>query len=154
MRKVWTYTGAAAITVFSVVAVSVRTRTVTDLAAAIAIAIWVGIFVSSPRKYARMMPLATFVGILTLALLAFAEFHSGAPRNDFLPFYVGASTLGVRDFYGIAAARATRESLSQHQFPMPFIRLPFYAWLLRPLDLPPAFVHVRIRQLSAAPSSV
>jgi|ERR1039458_4051151 hypothetical protein len=134
LHKVWAHTGAmVGIAVFSVVALSVHTRTITDLAAALATAIWVGIFVSSPGKYERLMPLATILGILALAFGTLVVFQSGTPRNDFLQFYVGAGTLGAHDFYGTAAAQATRESLSQDQFPMAFVRLPFFAWLLRPL---------------------
>jgi hypothetical protein len=119
--------------VLCVVALSFHARTTTDLAAAFATAIWVGIFVSSPGKYERLMPLATILGILALAFGTRVVFLSGTPRNDFLPFYVGAGTLGAHSFYGTAAAQATRESLSQDQFPVAFVRLPFYAWLLRPL---------------------
>jgi hypothetical protein len=134
LYKIWEHARApVSVAVFSAVALSLRTRAITDLAAALAIAISVGIFVSSPGKYARLVPLATIAGILTLAYVTLVEFHSGTPPNDFLQFYVGAGTLGAPDFYGTAAERATRESLSQHQFPMVFVRLPFYAWLLRPL---------------------
>jgi hypothetical protein len=121
------------IAVLSVVALSIRIRTIADFAAALATAIWVGIFVSSPGKYKRLMPLATIFGILALVSGTRVVFWNGMPKNDFLQFYVGAGTVGAHDFYGTAAAQATRESLSQEQFPMAFVRLPFYAWLLHPL---------------------
>ena len=134
MHKVRAHTGAmVSIAVLSVVALSVRTRAVTDLAAALATAIWVGIFVSNPGKYERLMPLATILGILALVFGTRVVFLSGMPKNDFLQFYAGAGSLGAHDLYATAAAQATRESLSQNQFPMAFVRLPFYAWLLRPL---------------------
>ena len=119
--------------VLSVVALSVHSRTITDLAAALATAIWVGIIVSSPDKYKRLMPLATILGIIALVFGTRVVFLNEIPKNDFLPFYVGARTLGAHHFYGTAAEQATQESLSQDQFPVAFVRLPFYAWLLRPL---------------------
>jgi hypothetical protein len=123
----------AGIAALSVAALSIRARTITDLAAALATAIWVGIFVSSSHKYERLMPLAAISGILVLVLGTLVVFHRETPRNDFLQFYVGAGAVGAQDFYGSATAEATRESLSQHQFPMAFVRIPFYAWLLHPL---------------------
>jgi hypothetical protein len=59
--------------------------------------------------------------------------RGGVPKNDFLPFYLAAKSVPFS--YSSIAAQATAESLRQHQYPMPFVRLPFYALLVRPLAL-------------------
>jgi len=116
-----------------VAALFAPSREIRDIAAALATSLWVWMLVSHPAKYSRLVPFGVLAGVLAMSFGIVVIFRGNAPKNDFLQFYVGAQNAGARNFYAMAASSATTQSLLQNQFPMPFVRLPFYAFLLRPL---------------------
>lgn len=89
-------------------------------------------FAKSPQRYSRFLRLGLILGVGIIAFAAQISFRSHI-KNDFLSFRTGAACVGVKDFYGQSSDSGTRESLEQNQFPMHFVRLPFYAAMLYPL---------------------
>lgn len=100
--------------------------------AAACIAIWVWKFVQAPSRYARFLWPGTLLGVIVFGAGTFYVLRGNVPRNDFLSFYVAARNPG-RGLYSNAALQASRESATEKQYPMPFVRIPFYALVLRPL---------------------
>lgn len=90
--------------------------------------------VKSPRRYSRLLPIAILTGLAFMTIATRVAFHSYI-KNDFLQFRTGATYAGSKDFYNESSRAATQESLQQNQFPMPFVRLPFYALLLYPISI-------------------
>ena len=105
-----------------------------QLAIVVTVGLLIWRLVDSPSKYARIAWIGTILGMVFLILGTTFFMRGEPPRNDFLPFYLAAKDMGMgHSSYFSLAAQATQESLAQNQIPMPFIRLPFYALLLRPL---------------------
>src|SRR6516225_8760374 len=89
-----------------------------ELLSGLGTALGVALVAKSPRKYVRYLPLAIIGGLVFLGAALRSSLRSSNPKND---------------FYGESSRAASEESRRQGQFPMPFVRLPFYALLLYPL---------------------
>ncbi len=84
--------------------------------------------------------LAAVLGILTCGYIAWTLFlpNAGAGRNDFLGFYAGGRLAGTAGLYNAEAVRAAQlQAIGEWSPSMQFIRLPYYALLLKPLALLP-----------------